>query len=294
MIKRLLFFVLMISSCNLFGEIKNGYEGRLQGYKKSLYELKFMLSENQRLSPHQIHRIKSDIKDLISSISYYELTDKLIDQLKTVAPDVYSEIDCLKDKKGRPTHVFVRLIPKDHARIQLTAATFFSQSRRDEDACFSEYGLNSVSIDIWLSEHALFLLCHELGHIKYAVPNLASYCDFYKRNYRDQMDNLTFIGHRRRDLSGKSAVAFEKKFLKDRANFLKQEGQKPESAIAMMQKIRKNNKKLETGLPSQYIEHVAQAGPGSVRQLHFSKACSSFNNFELVNKAYEKSFKRGE
>lgn len=252
-----------------------------------------MLSENQCLSSHQIHRIKSDIKDLISSISYYELTDKLIEQLKVVAPDVYNEIDSITDKKRRPTHVFVRLIPKDHARIQLTAATFFSQSRRDEDACFSEYGLYSVSIDIWLSEHALFLLCHELGHIKYAVPNLASYCDFYKRNYRNQMDNLTFIGHRRRDLSGKSAVAFEKKFLKDRAIFLKQEGQKPESAIAMMQKIRKKNKNLETGLPSQFIEHVVQAGPGYVRKLHIFKACSSFNNFELVQKAYEKSFKRG-
>jgi hypothetical protein len=292
MIRRLLLFAIMISSMNLFAEIKNGYEGGLQGYKDSLRELKLMLCENKRLSIHQIHRIKSDIKNLISSISYYELTNKLIDQLKVVAPDIYNEIDSIKDKKGRSTNVFVRLIPRDHARIQLIAATFFAQSRTDKDACVSEYGKYSVSIDIWLSETALVLLCHELGHIKYAVPNLANYCDFYKRNYRNQMDHLTFIGHRRNDLSGKSAVAFEKKFFKDKESFLKQEGVKPESAIEMMQKIRKKNKNLETEPSSPFIEHGAQAGSGSVRELYISKACSTFSNFELILKTYEKSFDR--
>ncbi|MBA4057664.1 MAG: hypothetical protein C0490_23320 [Marivirga sp.] len=289
MITRFLVLALMISCSNLFGKIRNGYESRLQGYKASLESLKLKLSEGNHFSIIQSARIKSQIKDLINLISYCELTQKLIEQLKIVTPAIYNDLDTIKDKKGRLTDVFIKLIPREHARIQLTAASFFTQAAADEDASVSQYGKHTVSVDIWLSEHSLFLLCHELGHIKYVVPNLASYSRFYKKYYRGRMNNLSYIGHSNNDQSGKSAKVFEKQFFADQAVYLKLEGNKPESAIAMMQEIRKKNKSMATDSALGSAAYVNQYKSPGTHQFDVLTVCNTFSNFELILKGYEKS-----
>jgi len=245
----LLLIVLFIFSVGcLFGKIRNGYEAQLQRTKQSLQKLTSQLAAERNLSFLQRQTIKTEIKNLINIISCYELTLELIDQLRIVSPDVYNEIDNIKDRRGRLTDVFIKLIPKEQARIQLEGASFFAQSPLDEDANRSEHGGYSVSVNIWIVHNALQLLYHELGHIKYVVPNLASYSKFYKKHYPNRAISVNPIGHHSRDQSGKLAYAFEKKFFEDKKNYLRMGAIRLETALSIMQKIRRNNRNLETGV----------------------------------------------
>lgn len=232
----------------LFGKIRNGYEAQLQRTKVSLQRLTSQLAEDNKLSALQRLKIKTEIKNLVNIISCYELTLELIDQLRTVSPDVYNEIDNIKDRRGRLTDVFIKLIPEEQARIQLRAASFFKQGSGDEDANHSEYGEYSVSVNIWIVHNALQLLYHELGHIKYVVPNLASYSTFYKKYYQRQGTDVSYIGHHGHDQSGRFAEAFERICHEDKVNYLRTGAKRLESAVSIMQKITRNNRNLETGI----------------------------------------------
>ena len=63
----------------------------------------------------------------------------------------------------------------------------------DKDAYVSEYGPFSVSIKVWIVTRALLVLSHEFGHVKYQVPNLASYLEFHRTHYMKL--HIYFIGH---------------------------------------------------------------------------------------------------
>jgi hypothetical protein len=93
--------------------------------------------------------------------------------------------------------------------------TSMGQSDEDKDACFSEYGKYSVSIKIWISSKALFVLSHELGHVSYQVPNFEAYIDYYRKQYSSLIRDSNCIGHSTSDKSGRNASIFEKEFKKD-------------------------------------------------------------------------------
>ncbi len=80
-----------------------------------------------------------------------------------------------------------------------------SQVKNDPDGYLSEYGDHTVSVKIWIVNNALLVLAHELGHVKYQVPHLAHYFEFYKKNYFGIMNDSNHIGHNPSDPSGKSA-----------------------------------------------------------------------------------------
>ena len=245
----LLLIALFIFSVGcLFGKIRNGYEAQLQRTKVSLQKLTSQLAEDNNLSFLERQKIKTEIKRLINIISCYELTLELIDQLRMVSPDVYNEIDSIKDRRGRLTDVFIKVITEEQTRIQLKGASFFAQASEDEDANLSEHGEYSVSVNIWIVHNALQLLYHELGHVKYVVPNLASYSKFYKKYYHNYVIGVNSIGHHTYDQSGKFACAFERRFFKDKVNYLRTGAIKLESAISIMEKIKRNNRNLETGV----------------------------------------------
>lgn len=235
----------VLSFNHLFGRIMNGYEPQIERSKIALQELKAFLSENKHLSLGERLQVKEDIENLTSCISYYEITEALIRQLRVISPGIFVETDNLKDKRGRPTDVYVKLIPKEAARILLEAATFFAQAPADEDLNHSAYGDYSVSVEIWISNNALFLLSHELGHIKYIVPNLATYAKFYNKHYAKVRVNLGHIGHFPFDQSGKYARGFEKRFLEDEKTYLQKGGKKPQTFFSLLTRIRKTIRNSE-------------------------------------------------
>jgi hypothetical protein len=241
-----LLILVCIFSCNhLLGRIRNGYEPKLQSSKISLQHLYLML-EDAGLSFTKRLQIKSEIENMVRHISYHALTEVLIRQLKIESPDIYAELDNIKDKRGRSTDIYVRVIPKDKSRIQLKAASFFQQAPMDEDASVSDYGEYSVSVDIWAVDNALYLMSHELGHVKYIVPNLATYVKYYKRKYARLKHDASFIGHNWSDPSGKYADAFAKRFLHDEEIYLKNGGRKLEAPRLLLTRFKRNTKNLES------------------------------------------------
>ncbi len=229
-----------ITWSNLFGEIKNGYGTEIFKMRDSLETLTSILDISNNLPASQKRKIETKIKLLLIDISYYELTEKLLDQFKIISPVLYNEIDTIKDRKGRAVDVYVKFIPTRATPVKAWGTTYMAQSARDEDTYCSEYGGLTVSIKIWTVNKALLVLSHELGHVKYQVPHLASYMEYYKEHYYTTMDHSNNMGHDASDRSGDSARKYEKIFRKEFAFFLRMKNGKIQNPLVLMKEIRKN------------------------------------------------------
>lgn len=230
--------ILLFASSAVFGEIKNGYEKNIEPMKESLAYLQNIL-ENGDLSSFQRRKVEASIQVLVNYISYYELTENLLSQYKIIVPQLFSEIDTITDRLGRPVDVYVKFVPIDATEVKAWGITQVSQMENDKDAYVSEYGPFTVSIKVWVVSRALLVLSHEFGHVKYQVPNLASYLEFHKMCYKNTR-MLTFIGHSPNDPSGKSANHFGSIFKQTYANFLATRNEKPQSPTVLLTKIKKS------------------------------------------------------
>ncbi len=243
----LIILAFTLSCCLLFAKIKNGYEIQLYDSYRSLRNLQLELLKD-RLTDAQRRKLKSCLASIQNYILYHRLTGELIHQLRTVCPDIYHDIEMITDKQHRPTDVYIKLIPKDQSLIDLSGTTFFQQTASDKDRHLSEYGEGTVSVKVWITQDALRILCHELGHVKYVVPNLARYVEFYNTHYRHSGIKAHEIGHRPGDLSGKGAYEFEQRFRHRYASYLKMGNPTLDSAVDLMQKFRKDPQLLENVL----------------------------------------------
>jgi hypothetical protein len=142
-------------------------------------------------------------------------------QFRLISPNLYNRIDSIKDSKGRVTDVYVKFIPREEAVVMAGGITSMSQSDDDKDACFSEYGKHTVSIQVWIFSQALFALAHEFGHVNYQVPNMRMYTEYYKRIYRPYVTASNHVGHSANDRSGTNALTFEREFKRVYLNYLK-------------------------------------------------------------------------
>jgi len=158
------------------------------------------------------------IKSIENHLAYHELTEKLLAQFMLIAPEIYNEIETIVDSNGRPVDVYIKFVPCNSTKVEAWGITYIGQAKDDKDMYLSEYGEGTVSVKIWAVPKALFVLAHELGHIKYQVPNLASYMDYYVDNYGPEGgQESNYIGHIQKDPSGISAGddrRFRKQFKK--------------------------------------------------------------------------------
>jgi hypothetical protein len=231
--------VVLLSSYNFsLCEIKNGYEKDILILKESLKNLTNILVENKDLSAGQRRKIESKAETLVNHISFYDLTGTLLNQFRIIAPKLYAEIDTIRDRKGRPVHVYVKFVPVDATPVKAWGITYINQVESDKDAYLSEYGALTVSVKIWIVSKALLVLSHELGHVKYQIPNLASYMDFHKKCYKGESSN--YIGHNVHDPSGKTAIEAERLFRKEYDYFLKNTNEKIQNPVVLLTKIRKS------------------------------------------------------
>ena len=100
--KCIILFGLIFILHNTFAEIKNGYGNDILQLHESLKNLKAILTEPDRLTVARRRAIESKIAYIENSISYYKVTESLLNQFKMIAPDLYAEIDTIRDSKGRP------------------------------------------------------------------------------------------------------------------------------------------------------------------------------------------------
>jgi hypothetical protein len=134
----------------LHARILNGYVTQLTNNKQCLENLRLMLLGKDSLSTEQRRRVKSKITDLIDFISLYEITEEAIRQLKIVSPKIFYLSDSLKDKQGRPTDIYIKLVYEERSRIPLAGANFLWQHAYDKDLSVSEFGAQTASIEVWI------------------------------------------------------------------------------------------------------------------------------------------------
>lgn len=202
-------------------EIKNGFENRiietrivLENLTQRIYEDKNRRSKSiDKLTSLQKQEMNLRIDSLKLFILNYEITDKLIDQFRLIAPDLYKEIDTLKNAFGEKTDVYIKFLPDEKMIECQLGRTIIGVCSEDKNICFSDYGVRSVLIIIYSEINPLFVLAHEFGHVRYQVPYLATYFQYFKETYYGRSYEPYFIGHYPTDPSGKTAQMYERKFV---------------------------------------------------------------------------------
>ena len=250
--------LIFILTCHaVFGEIKNGYEKNIAGTKESLTILRASLLEDENIIPAHRRKIQSTIATLVDHIAYYDLTEGLLVQFKTIAPELYAQVDSIRDRLGRPVDVYIKFVPADGTNVKAWGLTYMDQASDDKDAYQSEYGRFTVSVKVWIVHKALLVLAHELGHVKYQVPNLASYFEFYRNHYYN-IPAENSKGHEGDDPSGKCATQFGKTFQKKYSDFLKSSIEKVQNPLDVLARLKKNWSKMglsyRAAKPTQNLE----------------------------------------
>lgn len=69
-----------------------------------------------------------------------ELTENLINQFRLISPEIFGQVDAIKDGKGRITDVYIKFIPQNEATVNAAGITCVAQSELYNDLCVSEYG----------------------------------------------------------------------------------------------------------------------------------------------------------
>lgn len=190
----------LLSTATAAGEIINGYEKDIHSARTSLRYLVQMPTHKK--VQYQINRIRK-------FIYCYETTEKMLAQFRLIAPEMYDQIDTIRDSKGRRVNVYVKFALRSELPANTVASTSVGQLSEDADAHYSNYGIHTISAKIAIGKNSLVILAHEFGHIAYQVSNLASYLKFYSNRYTDP---TAATGHNPGDPSGHSAARYEKKF----------------------------------------------------------------------------------
>lgn len=212
-----LFVVFLINERLLAKEIKNGYEGELINADKSIWNLNCLLMREIRQgNERNIRKLEKYLRKVkkikAEYLEYFKKTENLIQEMEIIDPVLFHEINSIEDKKGNLTDIYVKVIPFGKTQV-LRGFTNVNHFEDDTNVYSSYYGEKSVSVKI--SDHplALLILAHELGHVKYQVPNLAKYEKYYHSTYSCRGIASNPKGHLSTDASGRSADLTVKEFL---------------------------------------------------------------------------------
>jgi len=208
--------------------------------RKSLKALNILFREDTNLSLFQRATMKDNINKLVEHISYFELTEELLHRFKNVAPEMYSEIDTIKDCKGQSITVYVKFVPEKEMQRGAAGTTNLGHADNNKHVYHSEYGPHTVSIKIASVIKSLILLAHEFGHAKYQIKNLATYAEYYSTHYQNTTFTSKYIGHNSNDPSGKISMEYENMFRFQYLAFLKTNSDEAGNPHALLQRIRRN------------------------------------------------------
>jgi predicted DNA-binding protein YlxM (UPF0122 family) len=241
--KMITLFVLIfcITLTTSIAEIRNGYETEIKGMRASLKRLTELLHDSESgLTFFQRSVMKKNISKLEEYIAYFELTEKLIEQFRTIAPALYLEIDTLSDPTGQRVTVHIKFVPEKEMQLGADGTTNIDQCNEDKNVYKSEYGPHTVLIKIASVARSLSLLAHEFGHVKYQVANLAEYVEYYKLNYQNDSFNSTYVGHNSSDRSGLTAAEFENVFRRLYSVHKRTSDEEVGSPLVLLHRMRKN------------------------------------------------------
>lgn len=231
-------FILVVHPQLANSEIRNGYRKDIEQLQSSLASLKIAAANAGACKPAARHRLNARIAAVEEKIAFYKLTEVLLEQFRSIAPDVYAEIDSIRDRQQRSVDVYVKFVPCNSTAVAAWGTTYLAQGMTDEDAYLSEYGEHTVSIKIWTVKCALLVLAHEFGHVCHQVPHLANYAAYHALHY-GKSKGANDVGHDLQDPSGISALAFEHRFQKHFSTYNKHV-EKYKNPVVLLDEIRRN------------------------------------------------------
>ncbi len=193
--------------------IKNGYQAELDAAKRQVATLEDIASSDnnsEEIKKIATKRLKHENKNLTKIQKLYNQTEQVISDLQNIDSELFNEINTITNSEGTETDVYVKaFIMSDNDPIYGT--TNLKQNPKNENEYNSKYGLNTVSVRVQVGN--VETLAHEFGHVKYQVPNLATYAKYYDTHYGNKSGYPgKEIGHLPGDPSGQMVNVVMKRF----------------------------------------------------------------------------------
>ena len=211
----ILVLIFSINTCSsLFAAIKNGYQAELDLWNLQVKGLENALTKEkhddlQRRTLASILRHTKRYRDKLEKNR--DLTLDALEQFKQIDPALYYAINNIKDKQGNVTDVYVKLIEDYGHDNGIYGTTNLRQCPKNRHVYVSSYGRHTVDVKVNSGRKALELLAHEFGHVRYQVPNLASYMVYFQQQYRNHHHLCT--GHSPDDPSHLSVMGTTREFM---------------------------------------------------------------------------------
>ena len=211
----LLFCILFIPFGPLRSKIINGYSAKLAATRLTIHNLDSLVRDPD-LSDRELKKIKKCVKVLRNLQEkekaltvWHDKTEALLRQLRDIDPVLYHEIDAISDSEGHPTDVYVKVVVNGQLIHGAVATTNFNQCPDNPNVYTSEFGRHTVCVQVCALKNILVSLAHEFGHVRYQVPNLKSYMEYYNKYYNNDSDKFTpmhqyNVGHNSDDPSHQS------------------------------------------------------------------------------------------
>ena len=220
-----------------YAQIRNGYADDITGAWSSRKHLDMLLRQ-PNLTPAERQKLQDCTRKVTELIVHYELTQRLLDEFRFLAPALYNEIDTLHDDTGRSAIVNVKFVSDENASGTSHGMTCIVplRSETSPDALTPKLCL---LVEVRIARKSLIVLAHELGHIRHVLPHLTDYLRYYERTYHGYSDNRDFSGHDENDISGKSAEDFSKRFRLLRYAYWRKTQEKSISPADLVVDIRK-------------------------------------------------------
>jgi len=204
-----------------YAKIRNGYQQELKAVQLKLDY--FYAMDKGTLSKAQRTKLKKRLKITYSKAASIQKnhakTHALIEMLRLIDPELYYEINSIKDSEGNETDVYVKVV--DNLGPIIEGTTNLGHSLDNPNVYNSEYGDHTVSVRIARVNPRtdLLNLVHELGHVRYQVPHLAEYTEYYKKVYQKRYYKGIEFGHLPGDPSNQSVKETLKTFYYSRREY---------------------------------------------------------------------------
>lgn len=177
------------------------------GTKKEDFESKADF-KNYKSDKREMRQAKRDVANYTRDS---DATQKLIDNLKENSPNMFNELDNLKNEYGQTVDVYISSTsnvtgPNDGATIH----RFSLDSKGNIFPSTTQYGRNTIEVEISNSpsggRSTLTVTKHEMGHTSYQGSNTSSYYKYLKNT--GKLGKL-YDGHASDDPSGKRALKYQ-------------------------------------------------------------------------------------
>lgn len=222
----LLFILIASIFTNANAEIHNALQRELtilNAKKQALVNALNTTNEEKKIKAIQ-KKIKKIQKEIDNTKVRYEETNRILQQLKDIDPNLFETVSAVKNAEGDTTSVYVKIVDDisngsinySNNAHSIAGFTNIAHLNDNPNVSASEYGVNTISVIInGDRRNTVGTLAHEFGHVLYLVQNLKEYVKFYKEHYDSDVVRQFGFGHSPHDPGHNFVRHIEKTFKKN-------------------------------------------------------------------------------